>query len=106
MRGNLGNMMRQAQQMQENLKRVQDELATLEVTGEGGGGLVRVTMSGKYVVRRVSIDPGVSAEDRDLVEDLVAAAVNDAVKRVEALVQEKMGKVTAGMGLPPGLGLF
>ena len=97
MKGNLGAMMRQAQQMQENLKRVQQELETLEVTGEAGGGLVQVTMTGKHAVRRVTIDPGVAGDDRELLEDLVAAAVNDAAQRVEALVQEKMGAVTAGM---------
>ncbi|MEX0899117.1 MAG: YbaB/EbfC family nucleoid-associated protein [Gammaproteobacteria bacterium] len=106
MKGNLGNMMRQAQQMQENLKRVQQELETLEVTGEAGGGLVRVVMTGKHAVRRVTIDEGVAGEDRELLEDMVAAAVNDAVQRVETLVQEKMGAVTAGMGLPPGLKPF
>ena len=106
MKGNLGAMMRQAQQMQENLKRVQQELETLEVTGEAGGGLVQVTMTGKHAVRRVTIDPGVAGDDRELLEDLVAAAVNDAAQRVEALVQEKMGAVTAGMGLPPGLQPF
>lgn len=106
MRGNLGNMMRQAQQMQENLKRVQQELETLEVTGEAGGGLVQVVMTGKRAVRRVTIDAGAVGEDKELLEDLVAAATNDAVQRVEALVQEKMGAVTAGMGLPPGLKPF
>ena len=106
MRGNLGNMMRQAQQMQENLKRVQQELETLEVTGEAGGGLVKVTMTGKHAVRRVTIDDGAVGDDKELLEDLVAAAVNDAVQRVETLVQEKMSTVTAGMPLPPGLKPF
>ena len=106
MKGNLGAMMRQAQQMQENLKRVQDELETLEVTGEAGGGLVRVTMTGKHAVRRVTIDASAAGDDRELLEDLVAAAVNDAVQRADALAQEKMGAVTAGLGLPPGLKPF
>ena len=106
MKGNLGAMMRQAQQMQESLKRVQDELETLEVTGEAGGGLVRVTLTGKHGVRRVTFDPGVAGDDRELLEDLVAAAVNDAVQRADALAQEKMGAVTAGLGLPPGLKPF
>lgn len=106
MKGNLGSMMRQAQQMQENLQRVQQELETLEVTGEAGGGLVKVVMTGKHAVRRVQIDPGVAAEDRELLEDMVAAAVNDAAQKVEAMVKEKMGGVTAGMGLPPGLTPF
>lgn len=106
MKGNLGNMMRQAQQMQENLKRVQQELETLDVTGEAGGGLVKVTMTGKHVVRRVEVDPAAVGDDKELLEDLVAAAVNDAVQRVETLVQQKMSAVTAGMPLPPGLKPF
>jgi len=106
MKGKLGDMMRQAQQMQEKLKRAQEELETLEVIGEASGGLVKVTMTGKHVVRRVTIDAGVEADDRELLEDLVAAAINDAVQRVDALVQDRMGAVTAGMGLPPGLKPF
>ena len=106
MRGNLGNMMRQAQQMQENLKRVQQELETLEVTGAAGGGLVKVVMTGKHAVRRVEIDAEALGDDKELLEDLVAAAINDAVQRVETLVQEKMSAVTAGMPLPPGLKPF
>lgn len=106
MRGNLGNMMKQAQQMQANLQRLQQELATMETTGDAGGGMVKVVMTGKHEVRRVTIDPSLMGEDRDMLEDLVAAAVNDAVKRVEAMVQEKMGALTAGMPLPPGLKPF
>lgn len=100
----LSGLMRQAQQMQENMKKVQDELAALEVEGQAGAGLVKVIMTCKYDVRRVSIDPSV-LDDKEMLEDLVAAAVNDAVRRVEATTQEKMAAVTAGMPLPPGMKL-
>ncbi len=106
MRGNIGNMMRQAQQMQENLQRVQGEIASLEISGQAGGGLVSVTMTGKHQVLRVVIDPEVLKEEREMVEDLVAAAINDAVQKVDAVVSQKMAAVTAGMPLPPGLKLF
>ena len=106
MRGNIGNMMRQAQQMQENLQRVQQEIATLEISGQAGGGLVSVTMTGKHQVLRVVIDPEVLKEEREMVEDLLAAAINDAVQQVDAVVSQKMAAVTAGMPLPPGLKLF
>jgi DNA-binding YbaB/EbfC family protein len=89
--------------MQDNLKRVQDELASLEVEGQSGAGLVKVTMTCKHDVRRVAIDPSLLGEDRDMLEDLVAAAINDAVRRVEQTSSEKMSKVTAGMPLPPGM---
>ena len=103
MKGNIGNMMKQAQQMQANLQRAQAEIAALEVTGEAGGGMAKVTMTGKHEVRRVVLDPSiVSPDDKEMLEDLIAAAVNDAVRRVEATVQEKMSAVTAGMPLPPG----
>ena len=98
----LSGLMRQAQQMQENMKKVQDELAALEVEGQAGAGLVKILMTCKYDVRRVSIDPSV-LDDKEMLEDLVAAAVNDAVRRVEATTQEKMAAVTAGMPLPPGM---
>ncbi|CUB07357.1 MAG: YbaB/EbfC family nucleoid-associated protein [Tepidiphilus sp.] len=100
----LSGLMRQAQQMQENMKKVQDELAALEVEGQAGAGLVKILMTCKYDVRRVSIDPSV-LDDKEMLEDLVAAAVNDAVRRVEATTQEKMAAVTAGMPLPPGMKL-
>ncbi|WP_028874662.1 YbaB/EbfC family nucleoid-associated protein [Tepidiphilus margaritifer] len=100
----LSGLMRQAQQMQENMKKLQDELAAIEVEGQAGAGLVKVLMTCKYDVRRVSIDPSV-LDDKEMLEDLVAAAVNDAVRRVETTTQEKMAAVTAGMPLPPGMKL-
>lgn len=100
----LSGLMRQAQQMQESMKKVQDELAALEVEGQAGAGLVKILMTCKYDVRRVRIDPSV-LDDKEMLEDLVAAAVNDAVRRVEATTQEKMAAVTAGMPLPPGMKL-
>ncbi|WP_029461741.1 YbaB/EbfC family nucleoid-associated protein [Serpentinimonas barnesii] len=105
-KGQLAGLMKQAQAMQENMKKAQDELATLEVTGESGAGLVKVVMNGKHAVRRVSIDPSLLAEDKDMLEDLVAAAFNAAVRRVEENSQEKLGKLSAGMpSLPGGLKL-
>jgi hypothetical protein len=103
MKAQLAGLMKQAQAMQDNLKRAQDELAALEVTGESGAGLVKVTMTCRHDVRRVAIDPSLLGEDRDMLEDLVAAAFNDAVRRVEATSAEKMGKLTAGLPLPPGM---
>lgn len=105
MKGAIGNLMKQAQQMQENMRRMQEQLATQEVEGQAGAGLVKVTMTCRHDVKRVAIDPSVVGDDRELLEDLVAAAVNDAVRKVEATVQEKMGAMSAGMGLPPGLKL-
>ena len=106
MKGNIGNMMKQAQQMQANLQRAQAEIASLEVTGESGGGMAKVTMTGKHEVRRVSLDPSiVSSEDKDMLEDLVMAAMNDAVAKAEAATQAKMAGLTAGLNLPPGMGL-
>lgn len=103
MKSQLAGLMKQAQSMQDNLKRVQDELALLEVEGQSGAGLVKVTMTCKHDVKRIVIDPSLLADDKDMLEDLVAAAFNDGVRRAEALSQEKMGKVTAGMPLPPGM---
>lgn len=103
MKGNLGAIMKQAQQMQENMKRMQEQLASVEVEGQAGAGMVKVLMTCRHDVRRVSIDPGVM-DDREMLEDLLAAAVNDAVRKVETTVQEKMASVTAGM-LPPGMKL-
>jgi DNA-binding YbaB/EbfC family protein len=105
MRGNIGNMMKQAQAMQANMQKVQAEIANIEVSGESGGGMVKVTMTGKHEVKRVQIEPAVSSEDREMLEDLIAAAMNDAVHKVEARIAEKMAAVTAGMQLPPGLKL-
>ena len=104
-KGGLGALMKQAQQMQENMRRVQEELATIEVEGQSGAGLVKVTMTCKHVVKRVAIDPSLLGEDQDMLEDLVMAAVNDAVGRAEATAQEKMAGFTTGLNLPPGLGL-
>jgi DNA-binding YbaB/EbfC family protein len=105
MRGNIGNMMKQAQAMQANMQKVQAEIAMLEVSGESGGGMVKVLMTGKHEVKRVTIEPAVVGEDREMLEDLVAAAINDAVHKVEAQVSAKMAAVTAGMQLPPGMKL-
>ena len=105
MKGQLAGLMKQAQAMQDNLKKAQEELATIEVEGQSGAGLVKVTMTCKHDVKRVVIDPTLLGEDKDMLEDLVAAAINDAVRRVEATTQEKMSGLTGGMGLPPGLKL-
>ncbi|MEY3286713.1 MAG: hypothetical protein RL500_1443 [Pseudomonadota bacterium] len=105
MKGQLAGLMKQAQAMQENLKRAQDELAQLEVEGQSGAGLVKVVMTCKHDVKRVTIDPSLLADDKDMLEDLVAAAFNDAVRRAEQVSQEKMGKLTAGLPLPPGMKL-
>jgi DNA-binding YbaB/EbfC family protein len=102
MKGGLGGLMKQAQQMQENMKKVQEQLAVLEVEGQAGAGMVKVVMTCRHDVKRVTIDPGLLQDDKDMLEDLIAAAVNDAVRRVEATVQEKMSAITAGMPLPPG----
>jgi nucleoid-associated protein EbfC len=105
MKNQLAGLMKQAQQMQDNMKRAQDELALLEVEGQSGAGLVKVVMTCRHDVKRVKIDPSLLAEDRDMLEDLVAAAMNDAVRRVEATTQEKMAGLTSGMPLPPGFKL-
>ena len=103
MKGQLAGLMKQAQAMQDNMKRAQDELALVEVEGQSGAGLVKVTMTCKHAVKRVAIDPSLLADDKDMLEDLVAAAFNDAVRRAEEVSTEKMGKLTAGMPLPPGM---
>jgi DNA-binding YbaB/EbfC family protein len=103
MKGQLAGLMKQAQAMQDNMKRAQDELGLIEVEGQSGAGLVKVTMSCKHAVKRVLIDPSLLADDKDMLEDLVAAAFNDAIRRAEAVSTEKMGKLTAGMPLPPGM---
>ena len=102
-KGQLAGLMKQAQAMQDNLKKAQDELALIEVSGESGAGLVKVVMTCKHDVKRVTIDPSLLADDKDMLEDLVAAAFNDAVRRVESTTQEKMGRLTAGMPQIPGM---
>ena len=102
MRGNIAQLMQQAQKMQENMPRAQEELASIEVTGNAGGGMVSVTLTGRMECRKVRIDPSVIT-DAEMTEDLVAAAINDAVNKVNAASQEKMGAATAGMQLPPGM---
>ena len=104
MRGNIAQMMQQAQRMQDNLKRAQEELAALEVTGSAGGGMVSVTLTGNHEVRRVHIDPSVLA-DAEMLEDLVTAAMNDAVSKVKEESTRRMNAATAGMPLPPGMKL-
>jgi DNA-binding YbaB/EbfC family protein len=105
MKGGIGNLMKQAQLMQDNMKKLQGELAAMEIEGHAGSGMVKVIMTGRHEVRRVIIDPRLLADDREMLEDLVAAAVNDAARRVEAMTQEKMAGVTAGLPLPPGMKL-
>lgn len=102
MKGGIGNIMKQAQQMQEKMQRMQEEVAKLEVTGESGAGLVKITMTGKHEVRRVMIDDSLMSDDKEMLEDLVAAAINDAVRRVEVDQQTKMAGITEGMNLPAG----
>ena len=104
MKSPLGNIMKQAQAMQENMKKAQEELAQIEVTGGAGGGLVEVTMTCRHDIRRVSIDAALIGDEKEVLEDLIAAAVNDAVRRVEKVSQEKMGSLTAGLNIP-GLNL-
>jgi DNA-binding YbaB/EbfC family protein len=98
----MGDMMQQAQQMQERMQKMQEELANSEVTGQSGAGLVLVTMTGRHDVKNVNIDASLLQEDKEMLEDLLAAAVNDAVRRVEANSRDKMSEMTAGMGMPPG----
>ena len=105
MKGNIGNMMKQAQQLQANMQRAQAEIAALEVTGESGGGMAKVTMTGKHQVKRVQIDPSLVGDDKEMLEDLIAAAINDAVQKVERVTQERMSSVMGGMSLPPGMKL-
>jgi len=105
MKGGLGQLMKQAQQMQENMRKAQEELAAIEVEGQSGAGLVKTTITCKYVVKKVSIDPSLLGEDKDMLEDLVMAAMNDAVKKADATTQAKMAGFAAGMNLPPGMNL-
>lgn len=105
MKGAIGNLMKQAQKMQAEVERVQREIAAAEVTGEAGGGMVKVVMNGRHDLRSVSIDAALLSDDKSMLEDLVAAAVNAANRRIEALSKEMLGGVTAGLDLPPGIKL-
>lgn len=105
MKGGIGGLMKQAQQMQDNMKKMQEQLASVEVEGQAGAGMVKVTMNCRHDVKRVSIDDSLMSEDKEMLEDLLAAAVNDAVRRVEQTSQEKMSGFTSGLNLPPGFKL-
>lgn len=105
MKGGIGNLMKQAQAMQENMQKMQQEVANMEVEGQAGGGMVKVTMTGRHDVKRVQIDDSLLGDDKDMLEDLIAAAVNDAVRQVEKVTQDKMAGLTGGMNLPPGFKL-
>jgi len=98
-----GNMMKQAEALQRNMQKAQEEIGRMEVTGESGGGMVKVTMTGKHEVKRVQIEPAVIGEDREMLEDLIAAAINDAVRRVETQSQQRMSELMSGLRLPPGM---
>ena len=103
MKNQLAGLMKQAQAMQDNLKKAQEQLADVEVEGQSGAGLVKVTITCRNEVRRIAIDPSLVGDDKDMLEDLVAAAFNDAIRRAEEVSQQKMGKLTAGMPMPPGM---
>ena len=105
MSGNIGNMMRQAQALQANMQKAQAEIAALEITGEAGGGMVKITINGRHEARRVQIEPAVFGDDREMLEDLLAAALNDAVHKLEAASQAKMASLMGGLNLPPGMKL-
>ena len=105
MKGAMGNLMKQAQKMQEDMQKAQEEVANLEVEGQAGGGMVKVVMNGRHEIRKVTLDDSLMQDDREMIEDLLAAAVNDAVRRVEQQTQEKMAGVTAGLNLPGGMKL-
>jgi len=105
MKNQLAGLMKQAQAMQENMKKAQEAIAAMEIEGQSGGGMVKVLMTGRHDVKRVTIDPSLLGEDKDMLEDMVAAAINDAVRRIDAASQEKMSGLSAGLGLPPGLKL-
>ena len=105
MKADIGSLMKQAQKMQAQMQKAQEELATLEVAGEAGGGLVQIRMTCKHEVRKLTIDPSLVGDDREMLEDVLVAAFNDALRKVERTVQDKMGGMTAGLGLPPGLKL-
>lgn len=103
MKGGIGNFMKQAQQLQANMQRAQAEIANMEVTGEAGGGMVKVTVNGKHEAKRVVIDPSLLGDDKEMLEDLVAAAINDATHKMEQATQAKMSGLMSGMQLPPGM---
>lgn len=103
MKGQLAGLMKQAQEMQENLKKAQEQIASMEIEGQSGAGMVKVIMTGRHDIKRVSIDSSLMNDDKEMLEDLVAAAVNDAVRKVESTTQEKMSGVTSGLPLPPGM---
>lgn len=105
MKADIGSLMKQAQKMQAQMQKAQEELASLEVTGEAGGGLVQLRMTCKHEVRKLTIDPSLVGDDREMLEDVLIAAFNDALRKVERTVQDKLGGMTAGLGLPPGLKL-
>jgi hypothetical protein len=105
MKGNIGDLLKQAQAMQENMQKAQAEIGQITATGEAGGGMVKVTMNGRHEVARVQIEPAVAGDDREMLEDLLAAAINDATRRIDAAVQQKMSGVMSGMQLPPGMKL-
>ena len=105
MKGGLGNLMKQAQKMQEDLQKAQEQIAGMEVTGQSGGGMVSVVMTGRHDVKRVSIDASLLQDDKEMLEDLIAAAVNDAVRKIESESKEKMASMTRGLPLPPGMKL-
>ena len=105
MKGAMGNLMKQAQKMQEDMQKAQEEVANMEVEGQAGGGMVKVVMNGRHEIRKVELDESLMQDDKEMIEDLLAAAVNDAVRRVEQTTQEKMSGVTAGLNLPGGMKL-
>ncbi len=105
MKGGMGNLMKQAQKMQADMQKAQEEIAKAEVNGESGAGLVKIVMNGRHDVRSVAIDDSLMEEDKEILEDLIAAAINDAVRKVESTTQEQMAKVTGGMGMPPGFNM-
>jgi DNA-binding YbaB/EbfC family protein len=105
MKGGIGNMMKQAQALQANMQKAQAEIAAMEVVGESGGGMVKVTINGKHEAKRVQIDPSVPLDERELIEDLVAAAINDATQKLESATQQRMSSVMGGMNLPAGFKL-
>ncbi len=105
MKGAMGNLMKQAQKMQEDMQRAQEEVAKMEVEGKAGGGMVKVIMNGRHEIRKVELDESLMQDDKEMIEDLLAAAVNDAVRRVEQQTQEKMAGITAGLNLPGGMKL-
>lgn len=103
MKGGLGNIMKQAQKMQADLQKAQEGIQNMEVTGEAGGGMVRVVMTGRHDLKRVNIDDSLMKDDKDMLEDLIAAAVNDAVRKIESETKQRMANMTSGMALPPGM---